>query len=128
VARQLMACAAVLSLAAAGAAQAHHSFSMFDRNQTSTVTGTVKTFELINPHGWLDVLVTDPQGRVNEWSLEMGGPGQVQRQGLSKDSIHPGDRITVRLHPLRDGSNGGQLVSVTLANGQTLGQPDRPQG
>jgi hypothetical protein len=126
VSRQLMACAALFSLAAAGAAQAHHSFSMFDRNQTATVTGTVKSFELINPHGWLNVMVADPQGRVNEWSMEMGGPGQAQRQGLSKDSIHPGDKITVRLHPLRDGSYGGQLVSVTLANGQTLGQADRP--
>ena len=126
--RKLLSCAAWFSLAAAGAAQAHHSFSMFDQSQTSTVVGTVKEFELTNPHGWLSVMVADPQGRLNEWSMEMGGPGQAQRQGLSKDVIHPGDKITVRLHPLRDGSYGGQLVSVTLANGQTLGQPQRPQG
>ena len=125
-ARQLMAYAALFSLAASGAAEAHHSFSMFDRNQTSTVVGTVKEFELVNPHGWLRVLVADPEGRMNEWAMEMGGPGQAQRQGLTTDVIHPGDKITVHLHPLRDGSYGGQLVSVTLASGKTLGQPQRP--
>lgn len=124
-ARRLVPCVVLISLATCGVAQAHHSFAMFDRGKTATVEGTVKSFELINPHGWLSVLVSDPQGRVNEWSLEMGGPGQAERQGLTKDVIHTGDKITVRLHPLRDGSYGGQLVSVTLASGRTLGQ-ERP--
>lgn len=111
-----------MSLAVSGAAAAHHSFSMFDRDKTDTVVGTVKEFELINPHSWLRVMVADPQGKVSEWAMEMGGPGQLERNGFTRDAIHTGDKVTVKLHPLRDGSYGGQLVSVTLANGQTLGQ------
>jgi hypothetical protein len=106
----------------ASTAVAHHSFAMFDRHQTETITGTVKEFELINPHGWLRIMVPDAKGNQNEWSLELGGAGLLARGGWTRDSFHPGDKIVVRLHPLRDGSYGGQLVSVTLANGQVLGQ------
>ena len=104
------------------AALAHHSFAMFDRSQTQTIAGTVKQFELINPHGWLRVIVPDAQGKQNEWSLEMSGVGQLERGGWSADAVHPGDRVVARLHPLRDGSYGGQLISVTLPNGKVLGQ------
>jgi hypothetical protein len=103
-------------------AGAHHSFAMFDRSRTDTVAGTVKEFELINPHGWLRIMVADASGIASEWPLELGGAGQLQRFGWTPDAVHPGDKVTVRLHPLRDGSYGGQLVSVTLANGKVLGQ------
>jgi len=112
----------LLGMAAFTPADAHHSFAMFDASQTTTVVGTVKAFEMVNPHGWLRVMVSDPEGRVSEWSMEMGGPGQLERQGWSKDTVRPGDKVTVRMHPLRDGSYGGQLLSVTLANGQVIGQ------
>jgi hypothetical protein len=109
------------------AALAHHSFAMFDRGRTDTIVGAVKQFEMINPHGWLRVDVVDAQGRANEWSLEAGGPGQMQRQGWTQTTVRPGDTVTVRIHPLRDGSYGGQLVSVTLPDGKVLGEPPRPQ-
>ena len=107
-------------------ASAHHSFAMFDRSRTETVAGTVKEFELINPHSWLRIMVADANGVASEWPLELGGAGQLQRFGWTPDAVHPGDKVTVQLHPLRDGSYGGQLVSVTLANGKVLGQ--RPPG
>ncbi len=111
--------------------EAHHSFAMFDRSKTDTLTGTVKEFELINPHGWLRVMVPDAKGMQNEWSLELGGAGQLGRVGWTQNAVHPGDKVVARLHPLRDGSYGGQLVSVTLPNGQVLGQQppgDGPNG
>jgi hypothetical protein len=103
-------------------ALAHHSFAMFDRRQTTTITGTVREFDLINPHGWLRVMVADAQGNQNEWSLELGGVGQQARDGWTHDAVHPGDKVSVQLHPLRDGSYGGQLISVTLPNGKVLGR------
>jgi hypothetical protein len=109
-------------LCCATTAGAHHSFAMFDRSRTETVAGTVKEFELINPHGWLRIMVADTNGVASEWPLELGGAGQLQRFGWTPDAVHPGDKVTVRLHPLRDGSYGGQLVSITLANGKVLGQ------
>ena len=100
----------------AGGALAHHSFSMFDPVKTDTLRGTVKSLDVVNPHSWLNIMV----GGRTEWALEMGGPGQLQAQGWTTAGIKPGDSITVRIHPLRDGSNGGQLLSATLASGRTL--------
>jgi len=108
-------------LCVATPALAHHSFAMFDRTRTETVAGTVKAFELINPHGWLRIMVANAQGTESEWPVELGGAGQLERVGWTSDSVHPGDKVTVQLHPLRDGSYGGQLVSVTLPDGKVLG-------
>jgi hypothetical protein len=119
---QRISCLMLSFLCVATTARAHHSFAMFDRSRTETVAGTVKEFELINPHGWLRIMVADSNGVASEWPLELGGAGQLERFGWTPDAVHPGDKVTVRLHPLRDGSYGGQLVSVTLANGKVLGQ------
>ncbi|HTK36169.1 MAG TPA: DUF6152 family protein [Caulobacteraceae bacterium] len=101
-------------------ASGHHSYAMFDRGRTDTVVGTVKNFELINPHGWLQLMVRDAQGKEREWSLETGGPGQMARAGWQANTVTPGDKLTALIHPMKEGSYGGQLVSVKLANGQTL--------
>jgi hypothetical protein len=122
----LISCLTLSFLCFATTAGAHHSFAMFDRSRTETVAGTVKEFELINPHSWLRIMVSDANGIASEWPLELGGAGQLQRFGWTPDAVHPGDKVTVQLHPLRDGSYGGQLVSVTLPNGKVLGQ--RPPG
>jgi hypothetical protein len=101
-------------------ALAHHSFAMFDRDKTVDLQGTVKELELISPHGWLQLMVTDPQGQASVWSLEMGGAGQLERQGWKPEIVKAGDKVTVSIHPLRDGSHGGQLVSVVLPDGREL--------
>ena len=113
----------LMLLASAAPAGAHHSFAMFDRDKTVTIAGTVKTFQIMNPHGWLRVLVADPGGAQNEWSIELGGPGQVFLMGLKQDALHAGDQVTVRVHPFRDGSYGGQFVSVSLPDGKVIGRP-----
>ncbi len=118
----LVTCVTASFLSFGTAAVAHHSFAMFDRSRTQNITGTVKEFQLINPHGWLRILVPDANGDQNEWSLELGGAGLLQRSGWAQNSVHPGDKVVVRIHPLRDGSYGGQLISVTLPGGRVLGQ------
>ena len=122
----LISCLSAAFLCFAATAGAHHSFAMFDRSRTQTIAGTVKEFELINPHGWLRIMVSDANGVQSEWPLEMGGAGQLQRFGWTPDAVHPGDKVMVQLHPLRDGSYGGQLIAVTLPNGKVLEQ--RPPG
>ena len=114
-----LAATAVL-VAMAGPALAHHSYSMFDRARTDTVTGTVKSFEMINPHGWLTVITRDAQGRTREWAVETGGAGQMGRAGWTADALSEGDKVSVTIHPMKDGSNSGQLVSALLPNGKTL--------
>jgi hypothetical protein len=118
----LISCFISSLLCFATTAGAHHSFAMFDRNRTDTISGTVKEFELINPHGWLRIMVADAKGVQSEWSLEMGGAGQLERFGWTPDAVHPGDKVKAQLHPLRDGSYGGQLITVTLPDGKVLGQ------
>jgi hypothetical protein len=103
-----------------GPALAHHSFAMFDHNKTSSVAGTVKEFEWINPHVWLHIVSMGPDGKPITWSFEAGGPGQLTVSGWKPDSAKPGDKVTVGFHPLKDGSHGGQLLSLVLPSGKTL--------
>ena len=114
--------AAVLLALFPGPALSHHSFSMFDRTRTVAIEGTIKSLDWVNPHAWLQVLVTDAEDQTDVWSLEMGGPNQLTRQGWRPDTVKTGDRITVRMHPLRDGSYGGQFVSIVLPDGRTMGE------
>jgi hypothetical protein len=101
-------------------ASAHHSFAMFDAEKTITLTGTVKEFEWTNPHMWLYVMAPDASGKVVEYPLEMQGPGQSVKNGWKQDSVKPGDKVTVDMHPLRTGARGGQSLSVVLPSGQKL--------
>jgi len=101
---------------------AHHSFSMFDADKTVTLTGTVKEFEWTNPHAWLRIMVNDQTaGKAVQYALEMGSPGQQSRVGWKPDSVKPGDKVTVTIHPLKDGSRGGQFITAMLPNGAILG-------
>lgn len=112
---------AIAALVLAVPASAHHSFAMFDSDKTVTLSGTVKEFEWTNPHAWLRVMVDDKTaGKPLQWALEMGSPGQQAQRGWKPDSVKPGDKVTITLHPLKDGSRGGQLLSATLASGQQL--------
>ena len=104
---------------------AHHSFAMFDANTKSTVQGTVKVFEWTNPHAWIRMMVTNSEGQLDQWSIEMGGPSGLARQGWIPKTLTPGMNISVIMHPLRDGGHGGQFLAVTLPDGTQLGNPDR---
>jgi hypothetical protein len=87
-----------------------------------TFNGTVKTFQWTNPHVILWVMV-QPEGgaAAQEWSLETTSPGVLTRNGWTRQSLKSGDRVSVTLSPLRDGSHGGSLNSVTLLDtGQKL--------
>ena len=103
-------------------ASAHHSFAMYEPTKTLTFKGTVKNFQWTNPHVVLSILVQPDDGSAaQDWALETTSPGVLTRAGWTRQSIKPGDKVSVTLSPLRDGSHGGSLNSVTLlATGQTL--------
>jgi hypothetical protein len=103
-------------------ASAHHSFAMYEPTKTLTFKGTIKTFQWTNPHVVVAILVQpDGGGAAQEWALETTSPGVLTRAGWTRQSLKPGDRVSVTLSPLRDGSHGGSLNSVTLLDtGQTL--------
>ncbi len=120
--RPLMAIVAAAALAAGWPAAAHHSFAMYEPTKTLTFKGTVKSFQWTNPHVVVWVLVQpDGGGAAQEWSFETTSPGVLTRAGWTRQSLKAGDRVSVTFSPLRDGSHGGGLNSVTLLDtGQKL--------
>ena len=107
-------------LLAAGPVAAHHSGAMFDRSKSVTLTGVLKQFHYVNPHGWIDLEVTDPAGKTELWSIETTAPISLRNMGLVPSALRPGDKIKVTAHPLRDGRNGGSFVDILLANGKFI--------
>lgn len=120
---------ALLLATAAATTQAHHSAAMFDQTRTVELTGTVREFQWSNPHCYIQLLVRDEKGQEQEWSLEMGAPMYLYNRGWRPSTVKPGDRLKVKLSPLRKGGPGGLLVEATTEDGRSLGrQPGQPGG
>ncbi len=98
-------------------AWAHHSHNAYEVTLWSSLEGTVREVLLMNPHSWIYLDVTDDNGRTTTWSLEAASPGSIMENGVKRDDVAPGDRIKVRCHLLRDGSNGCLLGFVTPMHG-----------
>jgi hypothetical protein len=113
--------AAGAALLLAGSASAHHSGAMFDGRKIVTLSGTLKEIQWTNPHSWLELEVPQASGAPQQWSVEMGWPEAMFKQGFRRNDPKPGDKISVSIHPLRDGRPGGAFVSVTLADGRVIG-------
>lgn len=101
-------------------ASAHHSSAMFDRSQTLVLTGTVKEYQFLNPHTWIEILVPDEDGGTTQWSIEASGRRPMVAMGLGPTRLRPGDKVTLRAHPLRDGRNGGLFIDITLPDGEVV--------
>jgi Family of unknown function (DUF6152) len=115
---------AITILLAAGSALAHHSFAMFDQSKEVTVQGTVKEFRWTNPHVFIQLMVKNDSGGEDEWSIEMTSPEHLVRVGWKPVTVKPGDKITLVIHPMRDGSvKGGQYLSGTGPGGPFAGTP-----
>lgn len=101
---------------------AHHSGAMFDRERTITITGVVREFLWNNPHCSIKLEVTQPGGEPALWAIEMNAPGNLQREGWKRTTLHGGDKVTLTVNPLRTGQPGGWYLGIRLADGTTLGQ------
>jgi Family of unknown function (DUF6152) len=101
---------------------AHHSFAAYDATQTRTLKGTVKTFQWNNPHASFTLLLeADGGSEPLEWNIETSSPAILMRFGWTRDSLKPGDRVSVLCNPLINGSHGGRLYTVVLLDtGQVL--------
>ena len=111
--------AAILSLCAASAAVAHHSNAMYERTRTLDVTGTIREFQWTNPHTFIELTVDSANGPQN-FTIEGPTPGVLRAQGWKFNSLKPGDKVVVKIHPLKEGRLGGGLISVTMADGKIL--------
>lgn len=115
--------AAAIAAAGATPALAHHSFALFDAQKSMTLEGRVKQFQWTNPHTWIELMVVDAAGKEAEWSIEASSAITMSRRGWTRAALKPGDHLVVVIHPLKDGTRGGSLVSAAV-NGQTIGSHD----
>ena len=103
------------------AAQAHHSFAAeFDSSKVVHLEGTVVKFSWVNPHSWIYMDVTKPDGSVDHWKIEGGAPSLLLRRGWNKNSVTPGARIIVNGFQARDGALRASARDVTFPDGRKL--------
>lgn len=109
-------------------ASAHHSGAMFDRTHMITLDATFMAQIYTNPHVWISVMgrPTGSKAKVVRWDIETVGPANLTRVGITRETLKPGDKIKVKINPLRDGRNGGSLVSVTTSDGIERGFKGSP--
>jgi Family of unknown function (DUF6152) len=115
-------CLAIVTICAVfsvSAVLAHHSHGNYDTTKWTTMEGKVTELHLLVPHSWLYVEVKDEKGESTVWAMEATGYGGLQRVGIKRDDVKPGDLVRVRCHLLRDGSNGCLLGYVTPLHGDT---------
>ena len=110
------------ALALPGAALAHHSFAVFfDADKSVSVTGKVTSFRFTNPHGTVALDVTRPDGTVEKWRAETNAPVILSRRGWTRESMKPGETITIKGWPSRDGRPYLRLMEARDAGGKLIG-------
>lgn len=129
--KTIVATLAILGVVASALpANAHHAFSAeFDAAKPITVKGVVTKFELVNPHSWLYIDVTGPDGKVTQWGFEFGAPFGLKEKGISKKTLTVGTEITISGYKAKNDQNFGYAVESTLADGRTIktgGAQDAP--
>jgi Family of unknown function (DUF6152) len=114
--------ALIAAFVAGGAtvAVAHHSFAAFDVTTQKEVTGTVKKFDWTNPHTWVWIDVANDHGGADTWGFEGMSPNFLERRGWNRNTLKPGDKITVTFRPMKDGKSGGMWVSGKRPDGEVL--------
>jgi hypothetical protein len=122
---RLVIVAALLAIWGAGVS-AHHSAGQFDFTKSASMSGVVKRFQAINPHMRLVLVVTDAKGS-RDVAFEGHSTNNMYRAGYRDGMIKVGDKITVFVAPLRDGSEGGYVTAATIADGRRFGAQSRAE-
>jgi hypothetical protein len=110
---------AVLASLICSSALAHHSAAGFDTKEV-TLSGAVRQFQWTNPHSYLQLVVADEAGGTVEWSVEVAPPNGAARFGWTRDTLKPGDKVTLVVHAMKSGVHRAELVSATLPDGRVL--------
>jgi len=107
-------------LIACGQASAHHGSSNYDMSKSVSVKGKVTQFDFINPHSAIHLEVKDDKGNVEQWLIEADSPNNLARTGWTRDSIKPGDLVTIVGNRLKDSAKVMRLQKVIFADGKEL--------
>jgi uncharacterized protein YdeI (BOF family) len=112
--------AVAVSLLISGSALAHHSMAMYDRSHDTTFRATIVQFDWANPHTQITFTAADEHGKVMTWVAEGPSPHRLADHNWTKDSLKPGDQVTIIGNCNKDGSPTMRFEKVILANGQQL--------
>jgi hypothetical protein len=99
---------------------AHHGNAAYELGKSVTLKGTVTQYVWANPHCILLFDVTDDRGQAVQWSAETENPSSMVHYGWTKESMKPGDQVTVTVVPAKNGKPIGRIIEVVLPNGQKL--------
>lgn len=131
--RNILALIVMTGIALLGAteARAHHSFAAeFDASKPVKVQGTIVRLEWTNPHSWIYVDAKGPDGQIEHWAFEGGGPGALIRRGFTKDYLKPGTAVIVEGFLAKGVPHRANARSITYSDGRTLfvgsSGPDTP--
>jgi hypothetical protein len=103
--------------------EAHHSTAEFDYSKTVVLQGKVKEVQWMNPHSYVQLLVSADGGATVEWAVEIGAPLFNMRMGWKPSSVQVGDVVAMNVVPARNGSPHGSLRTLTFADGRKLPGP-----
>jgi hypothetical protein len=109
--------------ASAGMVVAHHSFAVFDHNQTVTVNGTVTKYQWTNPHGFIEMDYSAADGTTKHYTIELTSINMLARAGWTSRSVKAGDKAKAIVAPLLSGEPGGLLLEIMLSDGRVLTPP-----
>ena len=99
---------------------AHHGSSNYDMSKSISVKGTVTQFAFINPHSAIHLEAKDDKGKAEPWLVEADSPNNLTRTGWTRNSLKPGDQVTIAGNPLKDGSRVMRLRKVIFPDGREL--------
>ena len=99
---------------------AHHGNAAFELDKVESLQATITQFVWGNPHSIIFFDAKNDKGEVQHWSCESVQPALLHRAGWTRESLKPGDKVTIQLHPGKSGNPVGYLVKVILTDGQEL--------
>ncbi|HET9219795.1 MAG TPA: DUF6152 family protein [Terriglobia bacterium] len=99
---------------------AHHSTVAYAQHTLTLKDATIKNVVWAHPHIILTFSVKEANGAASTWSTESGSPGSVARLGWNRNSVKPGDKVTIELLPAKNGAHVGRLKKVIFPDGREL--------
>jgi hypothetical protein len=104
---------------------AHHGYAAYDMQLTKSIKATITSFSIMNPHSQMTADVKDANGNIEHWVIEGGvGPKQLHVSGWERDSLKPGDEVTIYYHPVKGEGHAGIFIKIVFPDGHVL--PPRP--